>query len=114
MKTRSFMLIVGALVVTLVWLFIAHEEIPTQPIACTMDAKICPDGSAVGRTGPNCEFAKCPDSETPVACTMDVQSCPDGSFVGRVAPSCAFAPCPEAPLLNDLIRVTAHTPQSVN
>lgn len=29
-------------------------------IACTMDAKICPDGSAVGRTGPNCEFAPCP------------------------------------------------------
>ena len=30
--------------------------------ACTMDAKICPDGSAVGRTGPNCEFAPCPTS----------------------------------------------------
>lgn len=31
-----------------------------KPIACTMDAKICPDGSAVGRSGPNCEFAPCP------------------------------------------------------
>jgi len=28
--------------------------------ACTADAKICPDGSAVWRTGPNCEFAPCP------------------------------------------------------
>ena len=28
--------------------------------ACTMDAKICPDGSAVGRSGPKCEFAPCP------------------------------------------------------
>lgn len=27
---------------------------------CTMEAKICPDGSAVGRSGPNCEFAPCP------------------------------------------------------
>lgn len=27
---------------------------------CTMEAKVCPDGSAVGRTGPNCEFASCP------------------------------------------------------
>ncbi len=27
---------------------------------CTMDAKMCPDGSYVGRTGPNCEFALCP------------------------------------------------------
>jgi hypothetical protein len=30
------------------------------PVACTMDAKMCPDGSAVGREGPNCEFAACP------------------------------------------------------
>ncbi len=29
---------------------------------CTMDAKICPDGSAVGRSGSNCEFAPCPSS----------------------------------------------------
>jgi hypothetical protein len=29
-------------------------------VACTMEAKLCPDGSAVGRTGPNCEFAECP------------------------------------------------------
>ncbi|MFA7654357.1 MAG: hypothetical protein WCX97_05000 [Candidatus Magasanikbacteria bacterium] len=32
----------------------------SQPIACTAEAKLCPDGSAVGRTGPNCEFAPCP------------------------------------------------------
>ncbi len=31
-----------------------------QPVACTMEAKLCPDGSAVGRSGPNCEFAPCP------------------------------------------------------
>lgn len=35
-------------------------ENPTQTTACTMDAKICPDGSAVGRSGSKCEFAPCP------------------------------------------------------
>lgn len=30
-----------------------------NPVACTMEAKICPDGSSVGRSGPNCEFAPC-------------------------------------------------------
>lgn len=30
------------------------------PVSCTLEAKICPDGSSVGRTGPNCEFAPCP------------------------------------------------------
>lgn len=33
-------------------------------VMCTMDAKLCPDGSSVGRSGPNCEFAPCPDEET--------------------------------------------------
>lgn len=31
-----------------------------EPTACTMDAFICPDGTAVGRTGPNCTFPACP------------------------------------------------------
>lgn len=30
--------------------------------ACTLEAKLCSDGSSVGRTGPNCEFAPCPSS----------------------------------------------------
>lgn len=29
--------------------------------ACTLEAKLCPDGSSVGRTGPNCEFSACPE-----------------------------------------------------
>lgn len=40
--------------------------------ACTMEAKVCPDGSAVGRTGPNCEFAPCPGEgkgTSDVSCT---------------------------------------------
>ncbi len=31
----------------------------TKQKACTEEAKVCPDGSAVGRTGPNCEFTPC-------------------------------------------------------
>lgn len=30
------------------------------PRSCTMEAKQCPDGSYVSRSGPNCEFAACP------------------------------------------------------
>ena len=47
--------VVGA--VAFVW---QKEQKDQQPIACTLEAKICPDGSAVGRTGPSCEFALCP------------------------------------------------------
>lgn len=46
-------------------------------VACTMDAKICPDGSAVGRQGPNCEFAPCP-GETGSSSSQDSTS--DGTI----------------------------------
>lgn len=31
-----------------------------KQIACTADAKVCDDGTSVGRSGPNCEFDACP------------------------------------------------------
>jgi Leucine-rich repeat (LRR) protein len=33
-------------------------------VACTLEAKVCPDGTAVGRTGPNCEFSACPSDKS--------------------------------------------------
>ncbi len=33
--------------------------------ACQADAKACPDGTFVSRTGPNCEFAPCQSDEDP-------------------------------------------------
>lgn len=32
----------------------------SEKVFCTMEAKICPDGTSVGRSGPKCEFAECP------------------------------------------------------
>jgi len=59
---------------------------------CTMDALICPDGSGVGRGGPNCEFAPCPN------CT-----CPNESWVLKgdmCIPKCAIPITPDAPICN--------------
>lgn len=48
-------------------------------IACPQDAKLCPDGSAVGRIGPNCEFAECPTAtEEGASCSSDAD-CPYGT-----------------------------------
>ena len=53
----------------LIWLItmvkMAHaEEMPVAAgIACAMDAKECPDGSYVSRSGPQCEFASCPGGD---------------------------------------------------
>lgn len=42
--------------------FIEDISSPTDSdnTVCTMEARQCPDGSWVGRTGPNCEFTLCP------------------------------------------------------
>ncbi|MDQ5957090.1 MAG: hypothetical protein QG614_64 [Patescibacteria group bacterium] len=56
---------------------------PVGPVACTMDAKMCSDGSYVGRVGPNCDFAACPNYSN--YCTLntvyysDSCVCPVGS-----------------------------------
>jgi hypothetical protein len=57
-------------------------------VACTEEAKICPDGSAVGRTGPNCSFAACPppNAELTTASTTIDFVLPAG-YVRHVVPS---------------------------
>jgi len=65
------------------------------PQVCTQEAKMCPDGSYVGRTGPNCAFAACPSvGAPPQVCTQEARVCPDGSTVGRTGPHCSFPACP--------------------
>ena len=38
------------------------KSFPIKNKGCTMEAKVCPDGTSVGRTGPNCEFSPCPEN----------------------------------------------------
>ena len=49
-----------------VW-YVLGNPLAGGPVAWTMEGKLCPDGSAVGRTGPNCEFAACPDTTATTA-----------------------------------------------
>lgn len=50
------------LVVVIGFLVMQTRSVPTPDDGgvCTMEAKLCPDGSYVGRVGPNCAFAECP------------------------------------------------------
>lgn len=69
MKITPFKAIVSAVVIIVLGVFFFYQNrtkesaAPTE-VACTLEAKICPDGSSVGRTGPACEFAACPASAT--------------------------------------------------
>ena len=42
-------------------------EHPLQPIACPLDAELCPDGTAVSRTGNSCTFPACPPPNVSLA-----------------------------------------------
>ena len=55
-KTPGLWIMAGVLVLLLLILaFIWYgNQIPPVTGACTLDAKICPDGSAVGRVPPAC------------------------------------------------------------
>ena len=61
-----------------------------RPMACTADAKICPDGSAVGRIAPDCEFAPCPEpSDTGTGTAGCDYSKPEPKYVGKSADECS-------------------------
>ncbi len=106
-KTSPFLLLmaIGGIVVAIALLIMAgvmyfqysntsapNSLLPSEPVACTMDAMICPDGTAVGRTGPNCEFAPCPvsDETSMRACPRDTLTCADGTQITRTGPLCEF------------------------
>ena len=73
---------------------------PAGSVACTQEAKLCPDGSAVGRTGPNCEFASCPNTSTlksGITGTVTLgPTCP----VERIPPDQNCAPKPYSTSIN--------------
>ncbi len=55
-----------------------------KQMGCTTEAKICPNGSSVGRTGPKCEFSACPKAPTP---TPD----PTANWITYTHPSLPFS-----------------------
>jgi hypothetical protein len=69
MRKNSILIIVALFVIVIgssIWYFGWHQNTsPNGEVACTQEAMQCPDGSYVGRTGPNCEFAQCPTGGTP-------------------------------------------------
>ena len=59
---KSLLLGVLALIILGVggFLYRSALEHPAQQIACPLDARMCPDGTSVARTGPSCSFPECP------------------------------------------------------
>lgn len=71
-RNNSILIAVILLIVIAAILFLVsktQKEDQTQSeedqVVCTMEAKLCPDGSYVGRVPPLCEFSPCPTSGIP-------------------------------------------------
>ena len=59
-KKKTFLIVFSVILFAgIIYLVFGIVDRNEQSI-CTMEVKICPDGSSVGRIGPDCEFAKCP------------------------------------------------------
>ncbi|HYE22877.1 MAG TPA: hypothetical protein VEA92_00250 [Candidatus Paceibacterota bacterium] len=54
--------------------------------ACTMEAKLCPDGQSVGRTGPTCAFAPCPLPNVELSSIGIAFAIPEGYAQNHAAP----------------------------
>ena len=59
-------------------------------VACTEEAKICPDGSAVGRHGPKCEFTACPTALPQTAHVCTSQEKQQKACTREYVPVCAL------------------------
>ena len=59
MKTVIVLIALVVVAGALWWTLPITNPMMEEPVVCTADAMQCPDGSFVGRTGPNCEFV-CP------------------------------------------------------
>gem|GEM_PF-1705763 len=70
---------IGYAISTQTDLFLSKSE-NTNIVACTEEAKLCPDGSSVGRTGPNCAFANCPAANTNTAVNTNTTVIPTADW----------------------------------
>ena len=98
MKTLKTLLL-GILVILLVGLgglvYRNAVEHPSQKIACPLDAKLCPDGTSVGRTGDSCTFPACPPPNVSLTDLGIAYAVPDG-YQGIAGPDSASVVAYEA------------------
>lgn len=64
--------------------------------SCTQEAKLCPDGSAVSRTGPNCSFAPCPNEQSPATPPGGVTTVPPTTIPPATASLSVYLPSSSA------------------
>jgi hypothetical protein len=63
-------------------------NITDNKVFCTQEAKECPDGSYVGRSGPACEFSACPTKPVPTPTNPPVVNTGTVGGIVTLSPAC--------------------------
>lgn len=76
-KEGVALLIIMIVVIVGAILYFINPIPPEKELLCPTDLKLCPNGSYVGRTFPNCSFLECPepkisDTETEMTREQDI------------------------------------------
>lgn len=82
MKKKLLILIIVLGVIAIVVFYVGQKNKPDYvATVCTQEAKMCPDGSYVGRSGPKCEFAQCPAIKTDTKVKIGDKVLNNGIFI---------------------------------
>jgi len=88
-------LIFGILLIIIIgiggFLYRNAVEHPAQPIACPVDAMVCPDGTSVSRTGLSCTFPTCPSPNVSLSEIGISFAVPVGFVAAEVSDSASIA-----------------------
>lgn len=95
MRKTTILLFAGAIIGLGIWWLwgLSPVEAPstTEPTACTAEARQCPDGSSVGRSGPDCAFADCPAKPVDPVVSESVQAVAEQITVATPEPGAYVA-----------------------
>lgn len=95
---KTFLLAVLLIIIVVIGGFLYRNAIehPAQPIACPLDAEVCPDGTSVSRTGLSCTFPTCPPPNVSLSDVGIAFAIPAG-FVAVALPDAASIAAYEMP-----------------
>ncbi len=114
MNKLTFLIVAVAGVILGGYWYVVSRSQTDEQIFCTQEAKLCPDGSYVGRTGPNCEFAACPNTSDNGGGGQGILPYKSG-VRGTVTrgPMCPVMredmPCPDAPYATEVYLYRANS-----
>ena len=71
MKKLNQREVIAIILILIVVGFLIYYSVQKNPVACTEDARLCPDGTSVVRIPPDCEFEACPANGNQTYCTAE-------------------------------------------